>query len=66
MIDKRSPGPPTPLWGGPEVVAQTETTGIGGGEERFRTSGTDLERVEAEIRILEAKLQGLKKGGQRP
>ncbi len=43
-----------------------EATGIGGGRGGLPVSGTDLERVEAEIRSLEMRLKDLKKGAQKP
>jgi hypothetical protein len=43
-----------------------EATGIGGGERGLPVSGTDVERVEADIRTLEMRLKELKKGAQKP
>jgi len=44
-----------------------EATGIGGSERGLPVSGeTDLEKVEAEIRVLEVRLKTLKKGAQKP
>ncbi|MSS72379.1 MAG: hypothetical protein EXS64_12945 [Candidatus Latescibacteria bacterium] len=43
-----------------------EAVGIGGSEGGGSAFGADLERVEAEIRTLERRLQALKEGIQRP
>lgn len=66
LKDGRPPSRPPTLSGGPEVAAHTETTSIGRGGEWIRPSVTDLERVEEEMQVLDAKVQGLKRGREKP
>ncbi len=59
-------GPGEPIVVQRQFSVGDEATGIGGGERGLPVSGTDMERVEAEIRALEMRLKELKKGAQKP